>query len=257
MKLTVYVLTSDKYLDAVPPFAHLFNKYWSPTQEVIVCGFNPPSTLPNNFTFFSLGKMSNYPVNKWTDALIQLLRHFPLNDIFMLMLEDYWLTKQADLTAVKMLTDYMRQFTNVVKMGCLQIDGRFAGNVIREFDNNRCGHIPLVRSNPNDQYHMSLMSGLWNRDALLSILHPGETPWEVETTGQTYRNLIARGDELLVLGTDVPEDYPSDWCPVHHTLAHRRGDPTKYAFNEDVTFGLSKADIDELLQLKLIDRSRL
>ena len=257
MRLTVYVLTSDGYLDALPAFCHLFNKYWSPSQPVTICGFSAPKfELPENFTFFSIGKQEDYPIDKWTDALISTLHHFPANDVFLLMLEDYWLSRPVETREVLMLTDYMRQFRNCVKMD-MRTDRRHSWNAIRDFDNNLCGHIPLVMSNPDDAYHMSILAGLWNRDAMLQILAPGETPWEVETIGKTYRNLMANRRTMIVLGTDAPDECSANWCPISHTLAHRRGDPGKYAFNEDTAFGLSKEDIDELLELNLIDRSKL
>jgi hypothetical protein len=52
--MRVYVLTSDKYLPALRPFAWLFTKYWSSTQPVTVVGFSPPTfALPENFDFLS------------------------------------------------------------------------------------------------------------------------------------------------------------------------------------------------------------
>ena len=36
MSLRVFVTTSDRYLWALRPFAHLFNRYWSELQPVVV-----------------------------------------------------------------------------------------------------------------------------------------------------------------------------------------------------------------------------
>ena len=72
--MKVIVLTSDKYLHALQPFAWLFNKYWSSAQPVTVAGFTPPDFgLPDNFTFHSIGAFADYPVARWSDALIKLL----------------------------------------------------------------------------------------------------------------------------------------------------------------------------------------
>lgn len=257
MNLAVYVFTSDKYLDALPAFAHLFNKYWSPNQQVIVCGFSMPGfDLPDNFTFFSIGKQEDYPIDKWTDALIDVMHYFPKNDVFCLMLEDYWLTRSVDINAVKMLVDYMRQFRGVLKMD-MRTDRRHSGFSIADFESNKCGHIPLVLSDPTSPYHMSLLCGLWNRDAMLQVMHRGETPWEVETTGQTYKNLVSLSKSIAVVGTNVPDGEDSTWCPIPHTLAHRRGDPSKYAFNEDPAYGMIQSDIDELLSLGFIDGKKI
>lgn len=256
--LTVYVITSNGYLPALGPFAYLFNKYWGPQQEVIVCGYDAPKfSLPDNFDFFSIGKQEDYPITKWSDALIRVLLHFPLRDVFCLMLEDYWITRRCDLRAIYMLTDYMRQFRNVVKMD-MRTDRRFSGNCEKDFPTNRCDFIPLVMSDPRGAYHMSLMCGLWNREAMLRILTPGEDPWQVETSGETSRKLSSLANELIVLGTDnieLPQcgpSYPDPWCPIPHTLAHRGGDPGVLATDRDPAYPILKSDLLEMKEKGLV-----
>ena len=112
--MRIFVLTSDNYLPALRPFAYLFNKYWHKDQPVTVAGFKQPDfDLPSNFTFHSLGNMADYPVGKWSNALIKLLHDFD-DEVFTLFLEDYWLTRPVNVQAVQMLDDYMHQFRNVL-----------------------------------------------------------------------------------------------------------------------------------------------
>ena len=68
--MNIFVLTSDKYLDALKPFCYLFNKYWSPKQQVVIAGFTPPDfELPKNFHFHPIGPFEDFPIGKWSDAL--------------------------------------------------------------------------------------------------------------------------------------------------------------------------------------------
>lgn len=228
--MRVIVTTSDNYLHALRPFAHLFNRYWGNDTEVIVGGFTPPSfELPNNFTFYSIGKQEDYPVDKWSDALIKLLHEID-DDIFVLMLEDYWISRPVHRQAVNMLADYMRQFRNVLKMD-LCMERLYSGGMT---DYNNCGYIDLIRSDPGSQYHMSLLTGIWNKELLLRFLIPNETPWQVELEG-TPRVRAAAG-EVMVLGTRQ--------APVRHILAHRRGDPSELLVD-----GLAPSDVKEMADL--------
>lgn len=233
--MRIFCLTSDHYIKAVRPFSWLFNKYWSEEQQVTVAGFKAPDfDLPSNFSFHSLGDMSDYPVDKWSDALIKLLADFPHDDTFVLFLEDYWLTRPVNVDAVQKLHDYMLQFRNVLKMD-LCADRLYAAGAS---DYNHCGYLDLIRSDPASQYHMSLYLGMWNRELLLRFLKRGETPWQVELDG-TPRVARAAAD-VLVLGTRQ--------SPCRITLAHRRGNPQELLLD-----GLDAVDVATLRLMGYIE----
>lgn len=208
MKCPLYIMTSDKYIGALQPFAYLLKKYWNPPPTVIVGGFTPPDfPLPENFHFHSLGKFEDYPVNKWSDALMKMLLELP-HEVFVLMLEDYWLCQPVDVTAVDVACDYMNQFEYVARFD-LTADRKFSGYA-KPY--GKAGGVNLLISDPDSQYHCSLMAALWRRKHLLKVLVAGETPWETELNGTN--RLRALRDHCIVLGTEEP--------PVKHTLAFRR-----------------------------------
>lgn len=212
-------MTSDKYLHALRPFAWLFQKYWSPEQDVLIGGFTPPDfELPSNFTFHSIGKFEDYPVSKWTNALIKLLNEID-DTAFVLMLEDYWITRGVDRHGVQMCHAYAEQFGYVLRID-LTLDRLFAFGPrypAETPDYGQVGHLDLIRSEPTSQYHMSLMTGVWRRDNLLKVLQPDWDPWKVELRGTNYLQ-EHHAQDLLVLGQ-------RQWL-VRHTLAYRGGNPT-------------------------------
>jgi len=223
----VLVLTSDHYLHALQPFSFLFNKFWSPEQEVVVGGFKQPEfMLPPNFTFVSLGDMKDYPIDKWSDAFIKFLNIVP-DEVFVFMLEDYWLTRPVDVEAVKILYDYMEQFKYVLKID-LCADRLYAMNMQSY---GWVGRLDLVKSDRGSPYHMSLMTGLWRKKLLLKHVIPGESPWDIEIRGT--RRLSLDGDDI-VLGS-------RQW-PVRHLLAYRGGDSSSGA---DVS-ALKPEDVAEM-----------
>lgn len=234
MSIPIVVLTSDHYLHALRPFSWLFNKYWCKEQEVYVVGFNQPDfELPDNFYFWSMGSMSNYPLGKWSNALIDYLNQHEDMHHFVLMLEDYWVTRPVNTQAVKMLHDYAMQFQNVLKID-LAADRLYAWGM-KDYDN--CGYLDLVVSDPASQYQMSLMCGIWSRELILRFLIRDESPWEVELNGTP--RVAAAGNEVLVLGT-------RQW-PVKHVLAHRRGNPSELLLD-----GIKAVDIESMSNLGML-----
>lgn len=226
----VIVTTSDKYLPALLPFSHLFNKYWSRDVDVLVAGFGEPHfELPQNFEFMSLGTQAQFPFNMWSDALLKLLGIIE-DECFILMLEDYWLTRHVNMDAVGMLYRYAVQFKYVLKMD-LCGDRLYALGADTAYDT--VNYIDLVKSMPGSPYHMSLMTGVWRKDNMLRVLKRGESPHEVEMIGTTRASHM---QDLVVIGT-------RQW-PVRHTLGLRGGDHSKLFLEE-----LKPKDVEELREL--------
>lgn len=233
MSVPIYVLTSDKYLDALRPFAYLLNKYWRPNPQVIVGGFTPPLfDLPSNFAFHSLGKFEDYPVDRWSNSLIKMLLELP-HDVFVFMLEDYWITKPVKSGYIDIIGDYMKQFEYVARFDLT--GDRLNSGYAEPY--GKVGPIDLIVSDPESQYHCSLIAGMWRRSHMLKIVVENETPWQVELEGTP--RLRALKQYIIVLGTTDP--------PIKHTLALRGGDEGKLILDE-----LKDQDIDEMRRLGML-----
>lgn len=227
-------MTSDKYLDALRPFMWLWNRYvasdWQ--QENIICGYTAPSfPLTPGFKFYSIGKFEDYPIDKWSDGLLKVLDNVA-DDVFMLMLEDYWITRKVNTQAIEILCDYMRQFTYTVKID-LCGDRLYAHGADTSYGS--VSYLDLVKSMPGSPYHMSLMAGLWNRDLMKQVIIPDETPWQIELAGTMRLSHL----EALVLGT-------RQW-PLRHTLAFRGGKKGKVKLDE-----ISQTDIKDMKEMGLL-----
>ena len=224
--MRVLVLTCDHYLHALQPFSYLFNRYWSPVQRVVVGGFKHPDfILPPNFSFVSLGDMADYPIDNWSDAFVKCLGMMS-EEVFVFMLEDYWLVRPVDDAAIRILYNYMHQHRGVLKID-LCTDRLYAPNMSEHGWTDR---LDLVKSDPASPYHMSLLTGLWRKELLLKHLIPGESPWDVEIRG-TRR--LSRDADDIVLGT-------RQW-PVRHSVVYRRGNNSI----ADVS-GLLTEDVEEM-----------
>lgn len=200
-RMQVIVTTSDSSLRVLPGFARLFNLFWSQDQPVTICGFTKPDfPLPDNFHFVSLGRFEDYPVNRWSDAMLKIIDTVA-EEVFALLLDDYWPIRYVDQRGVKIAYDYMGQFKNVVKFDlCRERLWNDPGGYTHEANTYaHAGHLDLIKSRPHSPYHMSLWAGLWRRDLLRMILVPGESAQQIEING-TVR-LSSFGDHMLVMGS--------------------------------------------------------
>ncbi len=194
MSVRVYVMSNQKYNWALQGFAYLFNIFWSELQEVVVVTDVEPSfELPPNFSVKSMNAGKPLPKEKWSDGLIFMLQKIP-DDVFVLLLEDYWLIRKADNAGVDTLADYMRAHKEILRMD-LTDDRQYNGHMK---DIGAWGHYDLVETPNDSEYQMSLQAGIWNRDKLLSVIRPELDPHQVEL--YLSHTLHERGD-LRVLGT--------------------------------------------------------
>lgn len=229
------IMTSDNKHNILKGFFHQWHKYFNSDWEtdIVICGFTPIET---EYSFYSIGKYEDYPAHNWSDAFIKVLDNVA-EDVFLLLLDDYWLVRQVDTTALRMMYYYMFQFQNVIKFD-VAYERLFAWGATLDY--NTLGYLDLVKSNHQSQYHMSLWGGLWRRDLMREIIIPGESAQQIELNG-TGR-LAQRGDEILVLGTRQ--------CPLRHANVIQAGD-----WNQSATVGLpALKDVDrqQLRELKII-----
>lgn len=190
----VYVLTNQKYAWCIQPFAYLFNKFWSELQEVVVVSdILPDYDLPPNFTVRSMNGNHPLPKENWSDGLIVMLQNIP-DDVFVLMLEDYWLVRKVDNAGVDTLADYMRIHQDILRVD-LTDDRQYNGHMK---DIGAWGHYDLIETPGVSEYQMSLQAGIWNRNLLISLLRPELDPHQVEL--YLSPTLHERGD-MRVLGT--------------------------------------------------------
>ena len=232
--MRVIVTTCDTYHQALKIFIHQFNRHWGRSQEVLVAGFAKPAyPFPPNFDFISLGNMSDYPSHKWSNALAVLLNAID-DEVFVLMLDDYLLTRPVNREAIRILYDYMIQFGYVVKIDLCE-DRLYAFGA--DINYGHVSYIDLVKSMPGSPYHMSLWPGMWNRLNLLKVIRPNESAQDMEIAGSTR---LSHLQDLLVLGTRQ--------SPLRITNAVRSNSNGSIDLS-----GLNQADIIDLKENKVID----
>lgn len=192
-KLEVVVLTSNNYLHCLPPFAYLFNKFWSINQPVKVVRYEVrPRNLPGNFSSFAIGNQADYT---WSSGLKKYLQHHN-GELVLLMLEDYFLDSSVHQENVKAAWKLMTHHPGIAKIDLTNDRLKVAHS---DHDDT------FIVSASDAPFQTSLQAAIWRKEFLLKFLDPTENPWQFERRG-TKRVITARekGEEGLILGFKRP-----------------------------------------------------
>lgn len=211
--MRAFVFTSDKTLWALQSFAHLWHKYVGAEWDVLVCGFTPPAfTLPHYFKFHSIGDFADYPVQRWSDAIMRVLVDVQ-DEIILTTFDDFWVSRRVDVEAIKLLERYMIIEKPYAARVDLTTDRLYGANLL---DVGAYSRLDIIANDLPVPYLFSWQCGLWRRAELLKYLIPNETPWECEIAG-TRRMQDARAS---VYGTRQ--------APMRYLIAVQQG---KLAFD--------------------------
>lgn len=198
--MRMLVTTCDPYKKHLRITLHQLQKYWSPLPSIDILGFAPPDfDLPEGTVFISAGDMKDYPINKWSDPVIEYFKQTDTDRVIW-FLDDYFLYRKVDTRAVEVLWDYASQFKFVEKIDLaedrLHAKGTDMDYSYIDYDDGK--RLDLIKGDPTSEYFSSLWPGIFSVEHLLRVMIPGETPWNLELDG-TYR--LRNMTDIVVLGT--------------------------------------------------------
>lgn len=207
------VFTSDKTQWALQAFAHQWSKYVGAEWPMLICGFTPPAfPLPVYAKFHSIGDFVEYPVNRWSDAVMRVLSSID-DEIILWTMDDFWLSRMADVNAINTLAAYMHRDNPYVVRMDLTTDRLYAANLT---DVQSLGRLDIISNSYPVAYALSFQNALWRRRELLRYLRPDESPWDSEIAGT--RRMEEAG--AIVMGTRQ--------APMRYLIAIQHG---KLAFD--------------------------
>lgn len=207
MRNNFYVLTNKNHHWLLYGFLYLWNKY-TYHREITIVSYGDDSDLAiakvleeyPSVSFMSIAD-ENYPANRWSTGLIRFLNMIE-DDYFGLLLEDYWLTDNADMDGIDRI--------DRLPINCLRFD--ISGNRASYMNSNKAcaikrvdgdpycilglGYRTIATYNPTP-YQMSFQAAIWNKHELLLALRSEESPWGAEVRGSDRL-----GNVKFVLGSD-------------------------------------------------------
>src|SRR3990167_9857602 len=216
MTTPVIVSCSKKYEWCLKPFNYLFGKY-----------------CPNTVPYLAL---SDTPKDRWVEGILGFLSTYE-HSHFVLLLEDYWLSRDVDVEGIDILAEFMKSRPDILKMD-LTADRLYAGDMRDVFYHKR---FDIVEA-PNSQYQMSLQAAIWNKKLFIEVLE-GLSPnnhsaWNVELDG----NSIVNSRDMKVYGTRQNL--------IRYVNGMNSGKPNEINFNHYLKDnGLSEEDKQTLTQI--------
>ena len=241
-EVKVVLLVADPTLWCLRPFFYMQQKY-APWMRGYVAGFSSPQfEIPDDWQFVSLGEFKDYPINKWSNAVRNLIGNSGfVEERFILMLEDYFILRQVDESAVRQLGHYIATHADIAKID-LTTDRLYAADMR---DYGACGQFDLIIDNPASAYNTSLLAAIWNKQDFLNLLIEDETPWQFELEGSNRWKSYAVDNNKKILGTRQN--------PIRHTVAIRNGQiDYEVAWQEPHPNRISDVDLAEMGRMGIL-----
>ncbi len=202
--MKIYISTANQYAHLMKPFAHLFNIFWSDRQEVNVLGYDTPTfELPNNFKFISLGKQEG-GIKMWSTDLKRFFESID-DKFFIYTVEDHFLTWPVNFRLLNKLISLLDD--NVGRIGLTNDMPGKSYDFVEQYKNCH-----IIERRQDQEYRLSLLWCIWNREYLLKYLESNMDPHDFEIIGSNK----AMNDGYKILGT--VGDYA-----IHHCQGIRKG----------------------------------
>jgi hypothetical protein len=163
----VVIPSCDGYEDAWRPFFTSFYKYWLDCPFPVYLITEKKSAPDNRVKVLNLGVDHG-----WANNMKIALERIP-EKFFIYFLEDVFLSKKVDTERILKLLE----ITNRDKISCLRLHPSPGPDVPHE-EYSELGVI-----GQNAPYRVSTMSAIWDKNAFLRLLKPGENAWNMEFNG--------------------------------------------------------------------------
>jgi hypothetical protein len=185
--VAMMVSSCDAFFDAWRPFSFFLKRFWPDCPFEIFLLTNEIQIRSPGIRSLALG-----PDRGWSSNLINALEGVPHPYVFYVQ-EDYFLT--APVQNEQMAND----FTEMMELGASSLCFRARSQPDTGFQplNDRCGVAPL-----DSDGRTRCQVTLWKREALQSILRPGETAWDFEARGS------ARTQSMKILSYNRRDNSP-------------------------------------------------
>lgn len=167
MNLTTVVGTCDSYLDLIPGFSILYERYFEPNVETLIVSETETLDMPN-YKFITPGK------KQWGERIINALSETKTEYVFF-VLDDYYLSQLLTNEYIEYLLKFMDN--HKVNKVILTPVPDFAKYEYLESVNT------MHKMSPNSPWLTSVQPSIWRKSELLKLLKPEYSPWNFEIKG--------------------------------------------------------------------------
>jgi hypothetical protein len=167
MNLTTIVGTCDSYLDLIPGFSILYERYFEPNIETLIVSETENLDIPK-YKFITPGK------KQWGERIIQAISETKTEYVFF-VLDDYYLSQLLTNEYI----EYLLKFMDNRKVNKIMLSPvpDFAKYEYLESINT------MHKMSPTSPWLTSVQPAIWRKSELLKFLKPEYTPWNFEVKG--------------------------------------------------------------------------
>ena len=167
MNLTTVVGTCDSYLDLIPGFSILYERYFEPNIETLIVSETENLDIPK-YKFITPGK------KQWGERIINALSETKTEYVFF-VLDDYYLSQLLTNEYI----EYLLKFMDNRKVNKIMLSPvpDFAKYEYLESINT------MHKMSPTSPWSTSVQPAIWRKSELLKLLKPEYTPWNFEVEG--------------------------------------------------------------------------
>lgn len=159
--MKILVFSCDNNKDLWYPFYYCMEKYWRGHPEVIY-----KTERIRNHYYRTISR--DYPLEKWSKGIREALKEIE-DDFVLFIADDCFIRRNVDTKRVKEAEEFLKEHP---KAGCVNFEKSF------DDKDELCGD--FKRRQKGSLYEVSLMCGLWRKEALIDILSEDNNPWDIE-----------------------------------------------------------------------------
>lgn len=195
--VTILVSSCDRYSFLWKPFFESLFKQWPSLQT---SNRAMPILLIANTKSYDHPRIKTIQITNetsWSDNMLTALQQVKTKYVLVL-LDDYWLSKPVEEKRLMQLLKIL-QNGNTAFIQTSFNDLNFHNGVAHE-------NIPgVVYRKKFGHYKVSLQGGLWDKESLVYLIRPGESPWDFEIAGSIRSHGYPKA--FLSLTHDEPIHY--------------------------------------------------
>lgn len=167
------ILSCDKYSDIWKPFFDFLFRHWSDCPYTIYLGSNEQS-----YDDARVHTILSGPARDWSNDTLAILKQIPERNVIIL-LEDYFVYAHPDQRLLDRSVELLgKHNATFLRLACFPSDHfeDYAYDAMKD-------DAEFVVTRKEARYRVNLQAGIWNREKLMQLIVPGESPWKFETEG--------------------------------------------------------------------------
>jgi hypothetical protein len=222
-KLSVLIISCDRYSDIWEPFFSLLWRYWPDCPYPIILGANKKIFEDERIKMINTGED-----HSWADSTRYMVKNVP-TEYILVLLEDFLFMEKVD-----------NYFIEKNLKALVGLDGGYLR--LKPFpkpDKPVMGFEWIGEIERDAPYRVSLQASIWRKDVLLSLLVNGESAWDFELKGTHRSNAIKEGfyctwKPVLIYRAGVTM---GKWVPFAVRICQDEGIPIDFSKRSVMTHG--------------------